>query len=86
MGDNFAALKHEPSRYTNIPCTFFMIKHRQTIPFQGSTVCPGSSDPFYIVSYFIKRVTTSGTYSTIKSIESLNREKRDLADNNTKKT
>ena len=23
------------------------------------TVCPGSSDPFYIVSYYIKWVTTS---------------------------
>ena len=30
------------------------------------TVCPGSSDPFYIVSYYIKRVTTSWTYSMPK--------------------
>ena len=29
------------------------------------TVCPGSSDPFYIVSYYIKRVTTSWTHSTL---------------------
>ena len=28
-----------------------------------STVCPRSSDPFYIVSYYIKWVTTSWTYS-----------------------
>ena len=28
------------------------------------TVCPGNSDPFYIVTYFIKWVTTSWTYST----------------------
>ena len=27
------------------------------------TVCPGSIDPFYIVSCYIKRVTTSWTYS-----------------------
>ena len=27
------------------------------------TVCPRSSDPFYIKSYNIKRVTTSWTYS-----------------------
>ena len=27
-----------------------------------STVCPGSSDPFYIVSYYIKWDTTSWTY------------------------
>ena len=26
-------------------------------------VCPMSSDPFYIVSYYIKRVTTSWTHS-----------------------
>ena len=26
------------------------------------TVCPGSSDPFYIVCYYIKWVTTSWTY------------------------
>ena len=29
-----------------------------------NTVCPGSSYPFYIVSYYIKRVTTSWTYGT----------------------
>ena len=29
------------------------------------TVFPGSSDPFYIVSYYIKWVTTSWTYSKI---------------------
>ena len=27
------------------------------------TVCPRSSDPFYIVSYYMKGVTTSWTYS-----------------------
>ena len=27
------------------------------------TVCPGSSGPFYIVTYYIKWVTTSLTYS-----------------------
>ena len=29
-----------------------------------STVCPGSSDLFYIVSYYIKWITTSWTHST----------------------
>ena len=29
-----------------------------------STVCPGSSDPFYIVTYYIKGITTSCTHST----------------------
>ena len=28
-----------------------------------STVCPRSSDPFYLVGYYIKWVTTSWTYS-----------------------
>ena len=35
--------------------------------FTGSdhiTVCPRSSDPFYILSYYIKWVTISWTYST----------------------
>ena len=30
-----------------------------------TTVCPRSSDPFYIVSYYIKWVTTSWTYSIV---------------------
>ena len=33
------------------------------------TVCPRGSDPFYIVSYYIKRVTFSWTYSTFFSKE-----------------
>ena len=28
----------------------------------NTTVCPGSSDPFYIVTYYTKWVTTSWTY------------------------
>ena len=31
-------------------------------PFSLVTVCPGSSGPFYLVSYYIKWVTTSWTY------------------------
>ena len=34
--------------------------------FYISTVCPGSSDLFYIVSYYIKWVTTSWTHSVMK--------------------
>ena len=34
--------------------------------FRFDTVCPRSSDPFYIVGYYIKWVTTSWTYSTYK--------------------
>ena len=33
------------------------------------TVCPGGSVPFYIVSYYIKWVTTSWTYSTRRKIK-----------------
>ena len=29
------------------------------------TVCPGSSDPFYIITYYIKWVTISWTHNTI---------------------
>ena len=32
------------------------------------TVCPRSSDPFYIVIYYIKWVTTSWTYSSDKHV------------------
>ena len=28
-----------------------------------TTVCPGSSDPFYVVTYYIKLVNTSWTHS-----------------------
>ena len=31
------------------------------------TVCPGSSDPFYIVTYYIKWVTTSWTDSIVSN-------------------
>ena len=36
---------------------------KQYIRSVSYTVCPGSSDPFYIVTYYIKWVTTSWTYS-----------------------
>ena len=35
------------------------------------SVCPGSSDPFYIVSYYIKLVTTSWTHSSIDNLSML---------------
>ena len=31
---------------------------------EETTVCPGSSDPFYVVTYYIELVTTSWTYSS----------------------
>ena len=33
--------------------------------YESYTVWPGSSDPFYIVRYFIKRVTTSWTHTLL---------------------
>ena len=32
---------------------------------EGYTVCPRSSDPFYVVTYYINWVTTSWTYCRI---------------------
>ena len=32
--------------------------------YKTHTICPGSSNPFYIVTYYIKCVTTSWTYSS----------------------
>ena len=34
----------------------------------NNTICPGSSDPFYIVSYYIKWVTISWTYCTSNNL------------------
>ena len=39
------------------------VNHSHSINY---TVCPGSSDPFYIVTYYIKWVTTSWTHSMSK--------------------
>ena len=36
--------------------------------FLQHTVCPRSSDPFYIVTYYIKWVTASWAYSCYKSV------------------
>ena len=33
---------------------------------EHGTVCPGSSDPFHIVTYYIKLVNTSWAYSIVK--------------------
>ena len=35
---------------------------------QLHTVCPRSSDPFYVVTYYVKWVTTSWTYSIIHDV------------------
>ena len=47
---------------------FFKVDVRSTCTgsnaqFLWLTICPGSSDPFYIVTCYIKRVTTSWTHS-----------------------
>ena len=38
-----------------------VLRPRRQSPQTQGTVCPRSSDPFYIVSYYIKWVTTSWT-------------------------
>ena len=48
------------------PCD---IGHKKLVIFKHSiTVCPGGSNPFYIVPYYIKWVTTSWTHSTLLHI------------------
>ena len=48
--------------------TFFMHSSHRHVSYchkSKSTICPKSSGPVYIVSYYIKCVTTSWTYSNI---------------------
>ena len=45
-------------------CVLHIIENKKNI----GTVCPGGNDSFYIVSYYIKWVTTSWTYSIIEKI------------------
>ena len=42
-------------------------KNNSLLSLTKSTLCPRSCDPFYIVSYYIKWVTTSWAYSIILS-------------------
>ena len=51
-------------------CSFFSGSYQRTGKCQFRilhTVCPGSSDPFYIVTYYLKWVTTTWTHSMIKT-------------------
>ena len=43
--------------------TYWKSNQSNSILFSLGTICPRSSDPYYIVSYCIKWVTTSWTYS-----------------------
>ena len=52
----------------NAACNFGNNPERPTFgefDTKDGTVCPRSSDPFYIVTYYIKWVTTSWTQSKI---------------------
>ena len=51
----------QTSTFIDLKCTFS--KKGEHI-----TVCPGSSDPFYTVTYYIKWVTTSWTYCMFLTI------------------
>ena len=48
---------------TKNPNKFYMILglHAAIVLIFGDTVCPRSSDPYYIVSYYSKWITTSWT-------------------------
>ena len=49
-------------------CVFVFFGHLNGHLIEGYTVCPGSSDPFHIVKYYLKWVTTSWTHSSIKPL------------------
>ena len=49
---------------------FVLVRRRRSLDLDRlkknkHTICPGSSDPIYIVSYYIRRVTTFLTHSII---------------------
>ena len=58
---------HTRSNHCNSSCLRHSIRSRSVTnqSYHISTLCPRSSAPFYIVSYYIKLVTTSWTYSTM---------------------
>ena len=45
---------------------FTAFKSNHYAEIKENTICPGSSDPFYIVANYIKWVTTPWTYSSIQ--------------------
>ena len=49
--------------FSQINIEWTIIHLKNNYQFRKCTVCPRSSDPFYIVSYYIKWGTTSWTYS-----------------------
>ena len=51
-----------PLQRTTAPSLFHSYRSRVSDPFQQNTVCQGSSDTFYLASYYIQWVTTSWTY------------------------
>ena len=54
LGRHFVYTLKSQDMHCNTGCNKYM---------RMFTVCPGSSDLFYIVTYYIKWVTTSWTYS-----------------------
>ena len=52
---------------TILPSLLKVLLHSTTGGHIASTICLGCSDPFHIVSYYIKRVTTYWTYSNIRT-------------------
>ena len=59
LNKNKSKKSHDPE-----PFLLYRGNTAKKIEEQG-TICQGSSDPFYIVSYYIKWVTTSWTHSTL---------------------
>ena len=50
------------------------------------TVCPRNSEPFYVVTYYIKWVTTSWTYSIRETGNQINKQKDGHTDRKERKT
>ena len=54
-----------PRRKPGTYCVIMVYRDFTYFTLRSKTiVCPGSSDPSYVVSYYIKWVTTSWTYGT----------------------
>ena len=53
----------------HIHITFQVFKFKKKRYLVTDTICPRSSDPFHIVTYYMKWVTTSSTYSNGKCKE-----------------
>ena len=55
---------------TNLPRLYFVAGFLYQMVLQYS-ICPGSSDPIYVITYYVKWVTSSWTHSSLRDHERL---------------